>query len=130
MSLARQLILRYGVSTRRPSASAGTRKLESPAAPPPGSLAAVTTWTAVIGVPAFVMNAFAPSIRHLSPTSAAVVAASAASVPPPGSVSANDAIASPAASAGSQRSFCASDPNREIMAPPSPTAADSVIATD
>ena len=84
----------------------------------------------MIGVPAFVMNAFAPSIRHPSPTSVAVVAASAASVPPPGSVSANDAIVSPAASAGSQRSFCASDPNREIMAPPSPTAADSVIATD
>ena len=69
VSLARQLIFRYGASTVRPTASAGTRNVESPDGPPPSSLAAVTTWTAVSGVPAFVMNAFAPSRRHPSPRS-------------------------------------------------------------
>ncbi len=98
--------------------------------PPPGSVAAATTWKAVIGVPLFVMNAFAPSITHSPASSRAVVRVAAASEPAPGSVSANEPSASPRHSGASHRSFCSSVPNRWIMPPARPTAAESVMPTD
>ena len=47
-----------------PGGSAGTTIDEIPSRPPAGSVAAATMWNAEIGVPAFVMNALAPSTIH------------------------------------------------------------------
>ena len=76
------------------------------------------------------MNAFEPSTTHSPSSKRPVVRTSAASEPAPGSVSANPPSASPRASGASQRSFCSSVPNRFSRLPASPSAADSVIATD
>ena len=64
MSLACQPIFRYGGATVMPGVSAGTRNVERPCVPPPGSVAAATTCRPLISVPQFVMNAFVPSITQ------------------------------------------------------------------
>ncbi len=86
------------------------------------------------------MNAFSPSITHASPSRRARQASRATSEPPPGSVMASAAIASPARTAGTMRCFSASLPwatiggrpmlceNRLAISPPLPARAISSVA--
>ncbi len=77
------------------------------------------------------MKALEPSITHSSPSARALVRMPPGiSEPPPGSVSPKAARRSPWHSSGSQRSFCAADPNLKIGIAPSATPASSVIATE
>jgi hypothetical protein len=66
-----------------------------------------TYWSAI---PAFEIHVFSPSITQPSPSGRAVVRIAAMSEPASASEMANAAIASPAATGGSQRARCASVP--------------------
>ena len=67
---------------------------------------AVTVTTDVIGVPEFVMNAFAPSTTHSPFSSTALVRVAPASLPASGSVRPKPASVRPATRSGRKRSFC------------------------
>ena len=93
-------------------------------------VSAVIVTQAVMSVPAFVMNCFAPSITQWPSRSSALVRVAPASEPASGSVSPNAASRFPDARSGSQRRFCSSVPNRKIGIEPSEIWAASVIASD
>jgi hypothetical protein len=69
----------------------------------PGPVWAVAMMRSVISVPALVMKHLAPSMTHSPFSRRALVSVRPASVPPPGSVSANAHRPSPEARRGSQR---------------------------
>ena len=76
----------------------------------PSPVTAVIVTHAVMSVPAFVMNIFAPSITHSPSSSRAVVRVAPASEPAFGSVNPNAASFFPDASSGSHCRFCSSLP--------------------
>ena len=113
MSEQHQPTLEYSGPTVKPGVPDGTMIAEISGLPPVRPVMASAVTTDVIDVPELVMNAFEPSITHSSPSSRAVVRIPPGmSEPPPGSVRPNAARRSPWHRSGSQRSFCAADPNR------------------
>jgi hypothetical protein len=98
--------------------------------PPLSPVTAVTVMSRVMSVPALVMNAFVPSMRHTPSASVARVRVAPASVPPSGSVRPKAASASPLVSCGSHSLRCSSVPKRKTGIAPSETPASRVIATD
>jgi hypothetical protein len=91
---------------------------------------AVIVTNAEMSVPALVMNCFAPSILHSSPSSVAVVRTFPASDPASGSVRPKAPSSSPAVSRGIHSRFCRSLPNAWIGHDPSEVWAATVIATE
>ncbi len=79
--------LSYGASTVKPGVPAGTMIVEIS----PSPVRAVTVTRDVMSVPEFVMNDFAPSMTHSSPSSTARVFVAPASEPASGSVRPNAA---------------------------------------
>ena len=76
----------------------------------PSPVTAVIVTHAVMSVPAFVMNIFAPSTTHSPASRRAVVRVAPASEPAFASVSPNAASFLPDASSGSHCRFCSSLP--------------------
>ena len=81
-------------------------------------------------IPAFEMKVLRPVRRHSAPSRAARVRAAPRSEPASGSVTAKAHSTSPAATAGSQRSFWTSVPARLTAYDPSPCMANAVSARD
>jgi len=90
-----------------PGESVGTRNPRTPS-----SVCAHTTATsATVASP---IHRFRPSITQSEPSRRATVVIAAGSLPPAGSVRAKHPTARPAASSGSHRCFCCSEPNVAI----------------
>src|ERR1700730_2262241 len=78
--------------------------------------------------PALVMNVLVPVMRYPSPSGSARVCSAAASLPPPGSVSANAASHSPEARRGRYRIFCSSLPKSMIGSVPTDACTSMMTA--
>ena len=107
--MAREAPLPSIVTASKPSVSFSTRK---PLTWPSSSERAHTTTTSAIEP--LPIQRLAPSSTQSSPSRRALVSSATESEPCSGSVSANAPIASSRAIAGSQRSFCSSEPSRSI----------------
>ena len=107
--IARDAPLPSIVTASKPGVSFSTRK---PLTWPSSSERAHTTTTSAIEP--LPIQRLAPSSTQSSPSRRALVSSATESEPCSGSVSANAPIASSRAIAGSQRSFCSSEPSRSI----------------